>query len=63
MRLHNVRSKLLDPSRLLVSIGDIAAEEGFWDGGRFAAYYRRQFSELPSVTRERLATQAPATVR
>lgn len=63
MRLHNVRSKLLDPSRLLDSIGDIAAEEGFWDGGRFAAYYRRQFGELPSVTRERVATRAPAPVR
>lgn len=31
MRLHNARRKLLQPDRLTQNIGDIAAEEGFWD--------------------------------
>ena len=54
-RLHNARRKLLDPGRTDQSIGDIAAEEGFWDWSRFTSYYRRQFGELPSRTRERVS--------
>lgn len=54
VRLHNARRKLLDGERLGKSIGDIAAEEGFWDASRFAAYYRKHFGELPSATRGRL---------
>ncbi|WP_420333122.1 helix-turn-helix domain-containing protein [Roseibium sp.] len=52
-RLHNARRKLLDKSLDEESIGDIAAEEGFWDWSRFTSYYRRQFNELPSETRMR----------
>ncbi|MEO0979165.1 MAG: helix-turn-helix domain-containing protein [Pseudomonadota bacterium] len=52
-RLHNARRKLLDKSLDEESIGDIAAEEGFWDWSRFTSYYRRQFDELPSETRRR----------
>lgn len=52
-RLHNARRKLLDKTLEDESIGDIAAEEGFWDWSRFTSYYRRQFSELPSETRMR----------
>lgn len=52
-RLHNARWKLLDKSLDEESIGDIAAEEGFWDWSRFTSYYRRQFDELPSETRSR----------
>lgn len=55
LRLHTVRNKLLDPSRTGVTIGDIAAEEGFWDWSRFTTHYRRQFGELPSETRSRVA--------
>lgn len=54
IRLHNARRKFLDETLLLKSIGDIAAEEGFWDWSRFTTYYRRQFGELPSVTRARI---------
>ncbi|WP_419910676.1 helix-turn-helix domain-containing protein [Hoeflea sp.] len=55
VRLHHARRKLLDPERRKNSIGDIAAEEGFWDASRFANFYRRHFGELPSETRFRLA--------
>ncbi|MCR9139983.1 MAG: helix-turn-helix domain-containing protein [Alphaproteobacteria bacterium] len=53
IRLHNARSKLRSAEHEMKSIGDIAAEEGFWDASRFAAHYRRHFGELPSATRER----------
>ena len=53
-RLHNARRRLLDKECLTKSIGDIAAEEGFWDWSKFSTYYRRQFGELPSDTRYRL---------
>ncbi|WP_421983956.1 helix-turn-helix domain-containing protein [Roseibium sp.] len=53
MRLHNARRKLLDKAFVEENIGDIAAEEGFWDWSRFTSYYRRQFNELPSETRMR----------
>ncbi|MDA5400248.1 helix-turn-helix domain-containing protein [Hoeflea prorocentri] len=53
VRLHNARHKLLDPERADESIGDIAAEESFWDWSRFTSYYRKQFGELPSQTRQR----------
>ena len=35
-------------------ISDIANRWGFWHMGSFAADYRRQFGELPSMTRERV---------
>jgi len=54
VRLHNARRKLRDADLKYQSIGDIAAEEGFWDWSRFATYYRRQFGELPSETRLKL---------
>ena len=50
-RLHQVRRKLMDPSLATRSIGDIAAEHGFWDWSRFSQYYRRQFGYLPSAAR------------
>lgn len=53
VRLNNSRKKLHDEAYASVSIGDIAAEEGFWDWSRFTAYYRKQFGELPSETRSR----------
>lgn len=51
MRLNSARQKLLDGDRLNDSIGDIAAEEGFWEWSRFSRYYRKLFGELPSETR------------
>ncbi|MCR9137019.1 MAG: helix-turn-helix domain-containing protein [Alphaproteobacteria bacterium] len=56
VRLHRVREKLLDESRLDANIGDIAAEDGFWDWSRFSIHYRKQFGELPSETRCRAAS-------
>lgn len=53
VRLHSARQKLLDASLGNESIGNIAAEEGFWEWSRFTTYYRRQFGELPSETRAR----------
>ncbi|WP_421983954.1 helix-turn-helix domain-containing protein [Roseibium sp.] len=53
VRLNNARRKLLNADHAGVSIGDIAAEEGFWDWSRFTSHYRRQFGELPSDTRHR----------
>ncbi|MCR9139984.1 MAG: helix-turn-helix domain-containing protein [Alphaproteobacteria bacterium] len=55
IRLHNARSKLRNAEHKMKSIGDIAAEEGFWDASRFAAHYRSHFGELPSATRQKSA--------
>lgn len=55
IRLHNARRKLLEAAHRTKNIGDIAAQEGFWDASRFAAYYRKHFGELPSATRQRWA--------
>ncbi len=51
-RLQGVRRDLLrQPQR---SIGDVAAEWGFWHMGQFSADYKRSFGELPSVTVKRV---------
>ncbi|MEL7525108.1 MAG: helix-turn-helix domain-containing protein [Pseudomonadota bacterium] len=51
LRLNRARRKFRDRSLSEQSIGDIAAEEGFWDWSRFTSYYRKLFGELPSETR------------
>ncbi|WP_420333428.1 helix-turn-helix domain-containing protein [Roseibium sp.] len=51
IRLNSARQKLLDGDRLNDSIGDIAAEEGFWEWSRFSKQYHKLFGELPSQTR------------
>ena len=51
VRLHDVRRKLMNPRLANRTIGDIAAEHGFWDWSQFSQLYRHQFGELPSVTR------------
>jgi AraC family transcriptional regulator, ethanolamine operon transcriptional activator len=51
-RLNLVRQELFaarDAGRV-TSIGDLAANRGFWHLSRFAAYYREMFGELPSET-------------
>ncbi len=58
LRLHDVKRKLTDPLIANLSIGDIAAEHGFWDWSRFSQHYRRHFGELPSTTRQYLADQS-----
>ena len=45
-----VRKKLIDTQSHTTKISDIANLWGFWHLGRFASYYQRQFSELPSET-------------
>ncbi|MEM8700378.1 MAG: helix-turn-helix domain-containing protein [Pseudomonadota bacterium] len=51
LRLNNAREKIHNATFAEASIGDIAAEEGFWDWSRFSSYYRKQFGELPSHAR------------
>jgi AraC family ethanolamine operon transcriptional activator len=48
-RLHRVRHAILNATPE-ASILEIAADQGFWHMGQFAADYRRQFGELPSET-------------
>lgn len=61
VRLNNSRRKLHDKAYADTSIGDIAAEEGFWDWSRFTTYYRKQFGELPSDTRSKCAFPVAAS--
>jgi AraC-like DNA-binding protein len=49
-RLALVRSALQRSDADAVSVGDLAAEHGFWHPGQFAADYRRAFGEAPSTT-------------
>ena len=51
LRLHRVKRQLICPGSAHLSIGDIAAEHGFWDWSRFSSQYQRHFGELPSSTR------------
>ena len=51
-RLHKVRRCLQNDQLADQTIGDIAAEHGFWDWSRFTQHYRRHFGELPSTTRQ-----------
>ena len=53
VRLHNARRKLREERYFDESIGNIAAQEGFWDWSRFTAYYSKHFGELPSATRRK----------
>lgn len=52
IRLNGVRSDLKQnaESRKFVSIGDVAANWGFWHWSRFSAEYRDLFGEMPSET-------------
>ncbi len=63
IRLSAVRRQLLDPGQAQ-TIGDIAADWGFWHMSKFAQDYRRMFGEKPSDTRSnagltRLRAAAP----
>lgn len=49
-RLSAIRSVLRQCDPKTISIGDVAFEYGFPETGRFAAYYRAHFGEIPSET-------------
>ena len=53
IRLTDARRALRSPRRAQQTIGDVAAEYGFWNHSRFAQLYRLQFGESPSKTRAR----------
>ena len=50
VKLTEARRALLSCRKGQKTVGDIAAECGFWSHSRFAQLYRRQFGELPSQT-------------
>lgn len=52
-RLHRVRRSLLRTADQAGSIGDMAAEHGFWNWSHFSKQYRQLFGERPSDTRRR----------
>lgn len=52
-RLAAVKAMLKRKDEAVASVGDIAAQFGFWHSGQFASDYRRAFGELPSETLER----------
>lgn len=54
-RLNRARQKIRNLMHTNDSIGDIAAQEGFWDWSRFTSYYRKQFGERPSETRKKVS--------
>jgi AraC family ethanolamine operon transcriptional activator len=49
-RLAAVSAMLKRADAELATVGDIAAQFGFWHSGQFAADYKRAFGELPSDT-------------
>jgi len=52
IRLDAVRAQLLSPSES-TTITDVAFNQGFFHQGRFTAYYRQAFGEMPSQTLRR----------
>jgi AraC family ethanolamine operon transcriptional activator len=52
-RLNRVKRALAESDPRIASVGDIAAEYGFWESGRFAALYRATFGEGPRDTLRR----------
>ena len=59
-RLAAVRRALVGSSQRQVTVTGIAADHGFFELGRFAAWYRGQFGEAPSETL-RSAARAPVS--
>jgi AraC-like DNA-binding protein len=61
-QLHQVRRALRAPTRLGVSVTDVAMLHGFYELGRFAGEYKALFGERPSQTlrRARAAGRQPA---
>ena len=59
IRLTRVRRALLSRRARTDTIGNIAAEHGFWSWSRFTQLYKSQFGELPSETRSRCGSSLP----
>ena len=59
-RLIRIRLALLHDSEARWSIAEHASAHGVQHVGRFAGYYRAQFGEQPSKTRERVLSRVPA---
>jgi AraC-like DNA-binding protein len=53
VRLRRAREDLLAATAAGTTVSQVAERWGFSNHGRFAAYYRRRFGELPSVTLQR----------
>ena len=49
-RLHAVRRELMATGKGKAKVADIAYAHGFYELGRFASVYARQFGERPSET-------------
>lgn len=56
-RLAAVNAILKSNGEANASVGDIAAQYGFWHSGQFATDYKRAFGELPSDTLHRSAAR------
>jgi AraC family ethanolamine operon transcriptional activator len=52
-KLGDVHTALLDADPEHAKVAEIAEQHGFIEGGRFAAFYRRRFAELPHETLRR----------
>ncbi len=57
IKLNELRRSLSSPALQHYSIGDLAGDMEIWHLGRLSKYYRQQFGELPSATRERLISK------
>jgi len=62
-RLTHCRRALIEAGPDRETVTAIALRHGFTDFGRFAAIYRSQFGELPSVTLRRTGPAPPAVAR
>jgi AraC family ethanolamine operon transcriptional activator len=49
-RMHKVRQILLTCDPVATRVSDVALDHGFWELGRFAAFYRQTYGENPSRT-------------
>ncbi|MGU0820643.1 helix-turn-helix domain-containing protein [Pseudomonas aeruginosa] len=61
LRLNGVRRDIISSNGESVTIGDIAANWGFWHMGMFSTYYKQLFGETPSATRR--SAPKPSVIR
>lgn len=58
LRLNAVRSQLMAGAATAYGVASVAREYGFNHPGKFAGYYRRQFGEVPSASKNKLAARS-----